>query len=99
MAYSLLESHTGKLKSPIDWNTKLKDKPYNMPFNILTLQVLGDGQQFTAQKKEVVLDFKKLADDKNWSPTTTMKKINEDLKVYKSDHISLYRKLATTHLG
>lgn len=39
---ALLESHTGKVKLPAQFNTKLKSAPENMPFNKITLQIYGD---------------------------------------------------------
>lgn len=96
---TLLESHTGALKGPLDWNTKLNNKPYNMPVNILSIQVLGDKQQFGPMKKDIVTSFNKLAEDKNWSPSTTMKKINDDLKNERGENISLFKKLAAIKLG
>lgn len=39
---SLLESHTGKIKTPSEFNSKLKNAPDTMPFNKITIQVYGD---------------------------------------------------------
>jgi len=47
----LLESHTGALKTKSEWITKLsKNENYrNIPFNILSVQVLGDrNNQFSS---------------------------------------------------
>lgn len=39
---ALLESHTGKVKLPAQFNSKLKSAPDIIPFNKITLQVYGD---------------------------------------------------------
>ena len=39
---ALLESHTGKIKLPNEFNTKLKSSPDYIPFNKITIQVYGD---------------------------------------------------------
>lgn len=42
----LLESHTGKIKKPFEFNTKLKKAPEDAPFNIYTLQIFGDSSGY-----------------------------------------------------
>lgn len=39
---ALLESHTGKVKLPTQFNSKLKSAPEHIPFNKITLQIYGD---------------------------------------------------------
>lgn len=78
----LLESHTGRLKSPAEWTTKLSggDKVRSLPFNALTLQVFGDkGTQFRGMRPTVKKALLELADMHRWTPATTRNKILSDL--------------------
>lgn len=79
----LLESHTGKLKLPYEWNSKLtngKDLSH-LPFNKFTIQVFGDNNTYISQMpmkiKKVVLE---MAEKDNWSAVTTVDKIRFSLK-------------------
>jgi hypothetical protein len=81
-ALSLLESHTGTIKGPALWNTKLtggKDHP-EIPFSRFTLQVFGDnGHMFSPMPqrlKDIVLRLAKLD---NWSAVTTKDRIRFSL--------------------
>jgi hypothetical protein len=83
---TLLETHTAALKPFSQWHTKLtKGKGlFRMPFNELTIQVFGDGNNFfsgypTKNKEEIV----ELANLRGWSPMTTRAKIREDLNYLK----------------
>lgn len=78
----LLESHTGKIKAPAQWNTKLTNgkELINIPFGRFALQVFGDnGNHFTPAPrivKEVVLE---LASKYRWTSITTEAKIRESI--------------------
>ena len=78
----LLESHTGKIKKHQEWNTKLTggSKLPRIPFNHLTLQVFGDGNTlfsaFPSKHRKALLA---LAEDKQWTPLTTMEKVKFSL--------------------
>lgn len=75
----LLESHTGKLKRYMEWNTKLsKGKDLlRLPFNKFTLQIFGDNNQlFTAQVSAVQKVVIALSEKYQWNPATTMDRIN-----------------------
>jgi hypothetical protein len=79
----LLESHTGTLKGPGKWNTKLTNGKtlIRMPFNELTIQVFGDGNNiFNGQPIKIKKLLIELANEKRWGPLTTRAKIKEDLK-------------------
>lgn len=71
---TLLESHTGAIKKPSLWYTKLKggDEMQRIPFDKATLQFFGDkGNMFVPYPKkyrEVVL---RCAEQNRWSQTTT----------------------------
>lgn len=74
-ALTLLESHTGAVKSRREWNTKLnwhkKEDIVNMPFMKFTLQVFGDDVFFIQQNlkvKQWVVDMSKRD---RWTPITT----------------------------
>lgn len=79
----LLESHTGLIKTKSQWITKLSksDIYRNLPFNIFTIQILGDrSKQFSAinsRTLKVVLD---LAKTNKWSAATTLEKVKYDLR-------------------
>jgi hypothetical protein len=81
-ALSLLESHTGNIKGPAQWNTKLtngKEHP-DIPFNRFTLQVFGDGgNHFMAapqRYREMVLNMAKLD---HWTAVTTLERVRFSL--------------------
>lgn len=79
---TLLESHTGELKGPAQWNSKLTgiDKYPNIPFNALTLQVLGDSATlFLSLKKSLKSPLLETARARKWTPATTRDKIINDL--------------------
>ena len=70
---SLLESHTGALKAPAQWYTKLtggKDNP-NIPFDRATLQVFGDGVMFMSAKSKIRQTFIDLSKRYKWTSRTT----------------------------
>lgn len=83
----LLESHSGKIKAPSQWNTKLglpKEGGEAIPFNELTLQIFGDR---TTQIKPQDLKLRRaiidLAQQHHWSSVTTMEKIKYTFKSVK----------------
>lgn len=84
----LLESHTGKIKGPAHWNSKLSGKSSEtefLPFNAFTLQVFGDNVQFAHQLrglKDAVIETAKAT---NWSSVTTMDKIKMTLDKFVKD--------------
>lgn len=79
----LLESHTGIIKDPSQWYTKLtagRDLP-PMPFNAFTLSLFGDNNQLLQAQplklRRAVLD---VAEQDNWASVTTVDKIRYSLK-------------------
>lgn len=77
----LLESHTGKLKQPVEWNSKLTGKgSENLPFNSLTLQIFGDGETFAAYPRKLKVELLNLALSNNWNPITSKSKMEADIK-------------------
>lgn len=78
----LLESHTGRLKTYVDWYTKLNSiKADNqVPLNEFTLQVFGDKHLFEGQDKKVKTELKELAKVKRWNGTTSSAKVAADVR-------------------
>lgn len=80
---TLLESHTGTLKPPSQWYTKLTggQRYHRLPFNRLTLQVFGDQSQlFVGFKPTIKKALLALAEEQRWTPVTTPDKIRYSLK-------------------
>lgn len=81
--FHLLESHTGKLKKQVEFNSKYAKFGNNdmsiLPFNDILLFLLGDNQLI----KGVDVKYKKIIYDtaviRNWTPATTRQKVIHDL--------------------
>lgn len=86
----LLESHTGIIKTPALWYTKLtggKELP-PLPFNKFTLSLLGDNNNLiNAQPIKVRRTVLEIANEKNWTAITSMDKIRENLKGIKDEMV------------
>lgn len=69
----LLESHTGAIKPPTQWNTKLHNgKELSMiPFDRMTLQLFGDGVIFQPMPIKIRQRVLEIATKHNWSAITT----------------------------
>lgn len=81
----LLESNTGVIKKPAQWNTKLgvKDQADILPFNSFTLQVFGDrGVLFQPQPLKLRQQVLELAEQRHWSSITTLDRIRDNLRQY-----------------
>jgi len=81
----LLSSHTGKLLGPELWNTRLSNNKnyHKLPFNLLTLQVIGDrATLFKSGKPSVKKALLAIAEKGKWLPTTTNAKVSSDIKKY-----------------
>lgn len=76
----LLESHTGAIKGPAAWHTKLtngRSLP-NIPFNKFTLQLFGDnGNMFSPQAISLRNEMLDKAKQWNWTNVTTMDRIRD----------------------
>lgn len=70
---ALLESHTGAIKPPSVWSTKLKDGQAleEIPFDRMTLQMFGDGVHFAPMPKKVRMTLYNIAVKKKWTHATT----------------------------
>lgn len=96
---TLLESHTGALKPPMMWNTKLQNgrELENLPFDRMTLQLFGDGVMFTPAPIKVRKTVHQLAIDKQWTPGTTKDMVLFDVHAHRDPALEalvrdLYRK-------
>ncbi len=80
---SLLESHTGRLKEKIDWNTKyhsIGSKPLEVfPFMEELLYILGDNTITCPLKLSVRTELFNIAHDNNWTGKTTREKVIYDI--------------------
>ena len=80
--FELLESHTGEIKKPIEFIKKLtkNEKYHKLPFNLLTIQVLGDRSvQFSANAGVYRKNLLQLAESNRWNPATTKAKVLSDI--------------------
>lgn len=92
----LLESHTGKIKLPAQWGSKLSVRDDTMPFNHFTLQVFGDGSTlFSAQPIKYRRVVSEIAKKDKWSAITTMAKIKQSLNKIDDRHIRDHLQLLT----
>ncbi len=77
---TLLESHTGKIKPPALWGSKLGVKDETLPFNIFMVQLFGDGSTlFMAKPIKYRRPVLELAKQDRWSPITTIARIKQSL--------------------
>lgn len=88
----LLESHTGTLKERPRWYTKFTNRhTERVPFNQMTLQILGDGNNFLGLPPKKLQDYLiNLAIQKQWTYMTTKDKIIADVR---SLHDPIFEKL------
>lgn len=75
---ALLESHTGVIKTPALWYTKLNNgkELSRIPFNMMTIQLFGDSggllAPYSHAEREAIM---KIAEKHKWNPTTTKERI------------------------
>ncbi len=79
----LLESHTGRIKKRMDWDSKLKTPPGTqcIPFTLSMLTVFGDGTLVAPQDQKVKKVLIKLGEKYNWHSMTTDARILTDAKM------------------
>lgn len=85
----LLESHTGAVKGPKHWWTKLaikRDGPI-IPFNLTMLQIFGDGAMLKPQPLKIRQTLLKISEKRHWHPLTTMSKILQDVQLEYEPHL------------
>lgn len=90
----LLESHTGKVKTQLEWYTKLNGKPQHIPFNKAFLTLFGDGIMFSPLDRKTRGVVLKTAEKYSWKQDTTMDRIYNCLKLVNEPFvIELLRRL------
>ena len=96
---SLLESHTGAIKAPLLWNTKLKDgKEFEiLPFDRMTLQMFGDGVIFAPMPIKIRQRLYSIAVKQGWTPASTKDWIIQGVTAHRDPALEvlvkdLYRK-------
>lgn len=88
----LLESHTGAIKNPSMWNTKLqngRDIP-NIPFDRATLQVFGDGVMYRPMNMKIRKAFLEMAEKHHWSAATTEALVKHSAKSAKDPFLGQF---------
>lgn len=70
---TLLESHTGAIKTPLMWNSKLQSTSNvdNLPFDKMTIQMFGDGVMFSPMPIKIRERVLEVAKKDNWTPSKT----------------------------
>ena len=98
----LISSHTGVIKSKLEWIQTLTRNPayYDLPFNILTLQLIGDkANLFYSMPMRVIAMYKDLSVLKKWTIRTTLTKIKSDISKMKDKAVGdVMIKMARTNL-
>lgn len=81
----LLESNTGKLKKPFQWNSKYYPVPKRdmsiLPFHRFLLMALGDKVLIQPMPMKIRTQIMDTADKRNWTPATTSEKCLLDLSI------------------
>ena len=79
---ALLETHTAEIKTFADFRTKLKLDNPRIGFNHFTLNLYGDkgGKMFRGLGVKFTRAVNAIAEDRKWNPTTTLEKIESDIK-------------------
>lgn len=86
---ALLESHTGKVKGEQDMISKLRGKPKNIPFDIMTIQMFGDtGMTLDSHNSKLRKELSELGEKKGWNATTTESRIKGEIKRNASKELS-----------
>lgn len=81
--YSVLESHTGRIKMRHELTNKLKTSHKNMvPFDIMSIQTFGDtGDMFKPVELNVRRVLLKIAEKHKWNEFTTEEKIKANVSM------------------
>lgn len=79
----LLESHTGKLKTKSEWNTKYFPFPDmdmgRLPFCRQLLSVFGDKVMFSPNSIKIRKEVADIAKQSRWNPSTSVHRVQTDL--------------------
>lgn len=85
----LLESHTGRIKKPAEWSSKLRlcKNPDQMPFNKVTLQVFADNNMFLGQPTIMRKVLEKIAAKRKWNASTNQNAMLLDVRNSNEPHL------------
>lgn len=88
-AVSLLESHTGAIKTSTEWIRKLtkNDDYQRIPFNLLSYQVFGDRLLLAGQKTSVRKALLTLAKERRWNPATPFSQVRAHVSLVKDNEM------------
>lgn len=85
----LLESHTGKIKKRVEWNTKyhkLADPNFErLPFTRHLLYLFGDSSLLTPTSLKIRRDVLELAKSQRWTPMASATRVAMDLRKHFKD--------------
>lgn len=78
----LLESHTGKVKAPHQWASKLQGVSLDdhIPLTPLTIQLFGEGSIIAPQPKKMRDEVRRIAVSCRWTVVTTPEKVAQDIR-------------------
>lgn len=91
----LLESHTGAIKSKVEWNTKLTNGKIlpPLPFNKFTVQVFGDNNTYLSgmptKIKEAVIE---MAEKDHWHQASSLDRILVSINKMKDKYGAMFLK-------
>lgn len=84
----LLESHTGRIKKPYEFPSKLKRAGDNVPFNKYTLQLLGDSSGYIMSTASAFrTELLKICSDNGINPVTQEKRFIKVVKTHASPQL------------
>lgn len=86
---NLLESHTGKLKTRLEWNTKFhscgESDMGRLPFCRQLLSIFGDNTLITPIPLKARREVLEVANQSRWTPATSPNKVSGDLSAFLKD--------------
>ncbi len=84
----LLETHSGNIKAPPVWGTKLTGSMMeNIPLNAFTLKLFGDGVHFLGQRPSIKKEMLYWAEVDRWTGLTTTALISNSVSKVKDPQI------------
>ena len=85
---NLLESHTGRIKKPYEFPSKLKRAGEHMPFNKYTLQLMGDSSGYIVSASSAIRnELMKICKDFGIVPVTQEKRFIKVIKEHASSEL------------
>lgn len=87
---ALLESHTGEVKTQLQWNSKLYNKPERIPFTKGFLLLFGDNVMFHPQDRKIRNVVLKVAEKYSWHADTKPDRVDNCLRLANEPHVIAY---------